>query len=56
MSPEILQIGDIVYNKIPQKNKRWGFKPKTTPKIAYTYNGEVMLQPITEELLDNFTL
>lgn len=56
MSPETLQIGDIVYNKIPQKNKRWGFKPKTTPKIAYTYNGEVMLQPITEELLDNFTL
>lgn len=56
MNPETLQIGDITYEKKQFKHKRWGFKSKTTPMIAYTYNGEVYLQTITEELLDNFTM
>lgn len=57
MLPGILQIGDYVYNSQPQKTPRWGFKkPQTVPKIAYTHNGEVQIESITKELLDNFTL
>ncbi len=56
MNPSSLQIGDCVYHGLPQKTPRWGIKPKTVPKIAYTYSGEVQIQPITNELLDNFTL
>lgn len=58
MLPGILQIGDYVYNSQPQKTLRWGFKkkPQTVPKIAYTRNGEVQIESITKELLDNFIL
>ena len=57
MLPGILQIGDYVYNSQPQKTMRWGFKkPHTVPKIAYTRDGEVQIESITKELLDNFTL
>ncbi len=57
MLPGILQIGDYVYNSQPQKTPRWGFKkPQTVPKITYTHNGEVQIESITKELLDNFTL
>ena len=57
MLPGVLQIGDYVYNSQPQKTPRWGFKkPQTGPKIAYTHNGEVQIESITKELLDNFTL
>ncbi len=56
MNPSSLQIGDLVYNGQPQKSSRWGIKPKTVPKIAYIYNGKIQIQPITNELLDNFTL
>ena len=57
MLPGILQIGDYVYNSQPQKTMRWGFKkPQTVPKIAYTRDGEVQIESITKELLDNFTL
>ena len=57
MLPGVLQIGDYVYNSQPQKTPRWGFKkPQTVPKIAYTRDGEVQIESITKELLDNFTL
>ena len=56
MNPSSLQIGDLIYQDQVQKVSRWGFKPKPIPKIAYTYNGEVQIQPITKELLDNFTI
>lgn len=57
MLPGVLQIGDYVYSSQPQKTPRWGFKkPQTVPKIAYTHNGEVQIESITKELLDNFTL
>ncbi|MDE6365386.1 MAG: septum site-determining protein MinC [Lachnospiraceae bacterium] len=57
MLPGILQIGDYVYNSQPPKTLRWGFKkPQTVPKIAYTHNGEVQIESITKELLDNFIL
>ncbi|MDE7478703.1 MAG: septum site-determining protein MinC [Lachnospiraceae bacterium] len=55
MNPSVLQIGDLVYSSQPQKTSRWGFrKPQTTPKIAYTHDGEVQIESITKELLDNF--
>lgn len=52
-----LRIGDLSY-KAPssQRGFRWGPKPKSVPKIVYTYNGQVLIEPITKELLDNFTL
>lgn len=57
MNPECLKIGDL--EKIPEKNKssKWGFKSKQqTPKIAYTYNGEIIIEQITNEVLENFTI
>lgn len=55
MNPEKLRIGDLHYIQ-PGKSSKWGLKPKSVPKIAYTYNGVVQVEPITKELLDNFTL
>lgn len=54
MNPEKLRIGDLKYK--PQRTSKWGLKPKTVPKIAYNYNGEVLIEPITKDLLENFTL
>lgn len=54
MNPQKLRIGDLRYT--PPKSTRWGLKSKPVPKIAYTYNKEVLIEPITKELLDNFTL
>lgn len=57
MNPNVLQIGDLVYEQQQQKTSRWGFhKPKTVPRIAYTRSGIVQMESITKELLDNFTL
>ena len=55
MNPQKLRIGDLRYIQ-PAKSSKWGLKPKTVPKIAYTYGGKVQVEPITKELLDNFTL
>ena len=55
MNPQKLRIGDLHYIQ-PAKTSKWGLKPKSVPKIAYTYNGAVQVEPITKELLDNFTL
>lgn len=55
MNPEKLRIGDLKYKAV-QKSSKWGLKPKTIPKIAYSYNGEVLIEPITKDLLENFTL
>ena len=55
MNPQKLRIGDLHYTQ-QVKSSKWGLKPKTVPKIAYTYNGKVLVEPITKELLDNFTL
>lgn len=56
MNPSSLRIGDLTYNAHSPKTSIWGLKPKNVPKIAYTYNGEIKLENITKELLDNFTL
>lgn len=54
MEPECLKIGDYQYN--PPKKSKFGFHEKPVPKIAYTYNGNIVVEPITNELLENFTL
>lgn len=55
MNPSALKIGSHSLNIQPQKTSLWGRKPKATPKIAYTCNGEVLMESITKELLDGFT-
>lgn len=54
MNPQKLRIGDLKY--MPQRTSKWGLKPKSVPKIAYNYNGTVQVEPITKDLLENFTL
>lgn len=54
MNTEKLRIGDLKYKS--QRTSKWGLKPKIVPKIAYNYNGEVLIEPITKDLLENFTL
>lgn len=54
MNPQKLRIGDLKYK--PQRTSKWGLKPKSVPKVAYSYNGEVLVEPITKDLLENFTL
>lgn len=56
MNPSALTIGSLSLNIHPQKTSIWGRKQKSTPKIAYTYNGEILMDSITKELLDDFTL
>lgn len=55
MNPQKLRIGDLKY-KASQRTSKWALKPKAVPKIAYSYNGEVLVEPITKDLLENFTL
>lgn len=56
MHPSSLKIGTLKYKEQPVKPSIWGRKQKSMPKIAYTYNGEVLMESITKELLDDFTL
>ena len=49
MSPEKIKIGDFRYKP---KEKRWGFKPKVQPKIAYVKDNHIVMEPITKELLE----
>lgn len=53
MSPETLKIGEAEYVK--QKASKWSFKAKQSPKIAYTYNGEIQIDQITKDVLEGFT-
>ena len=54
MEPKKLRIGDLKYKS--QKTSKWGFKTKNVPKIAYSYNNQIVVEPITKDLLENFTL
>lgn len=60
MNPSSLRIGDYEYIKpIVKSANKWKIikeKPTVMPKIAYTYNGEIIVESITKDLLDNFTL
>lgn len=52
MSPKKLKIGDFRYRK--KEKSKWGFKlkEKVQPKIAYVKNSQVVIEPITKELLE----
>lgn len=52
--PESLKIGDLDYS-IPKKSL-FSFGQKDTPKIAFTTNQKIEVQPISSELLESFTL
>lgn len=58
MDAENLKIGE--YEKVPEKAKtsKWSLKKQMpqTPKIAYTYNGEIVINEITKEVLESFTI
>lgn len=56
MNPSALKIGPLTLEIQPEKTPFWARKPKSTPKIAYTCDGEVLMKPITKELLDDFYL
>lgn len=56
MNPQKLRIGDYLYAPVSQRSNKWGLKPKAVPKIAYTYHGEIVVEPITKDVLDNFTI
>lgn len=50
MSPEKMKVGDIRYR--PKEKHRWGIKPKVQPKIAYVKENQLVVEPITKELLE----
>lgn len=52
MAPSRLKIGDCRY-KGTEKTSRWSIKPKVQPKIAYTKDNQVVIEPITKELLND---
>lgn len=58
MKPQKLKIGDYSYTKgfTEKKKTLFSSKVQTVPKIAYTYNGEILVEEINSELLDSFTL
>lgn len=60
MKPHSLKIGKLNYKddeQQPTKTMFWRKKPANEiPKIAYTYNGKILVDAITKELLDGFTL
>ena len=49
MFPEKIKIGNFRYKP---KEKRWGFKPKAQPKIAYVKDNHIVMETITKELLE----
>lgn len=54
MAPERLQIGDFKYKN--NRQMKWSIKPKVQPKIAYTKDNRVVMEPITKELLNDLPL
>lgn len=54
MSPERLQIGDFKYKTTRQM--KWSIKPKVQPKIAYVKDEQVIMEPVTKELLSDLPL
>lgn len=52
MSPEKLKIGDFKY--IPKTKPKWGLRPKIQPKIAYIKDKNLVMEPLTKEILGSF--
>lgn len=54
-SPEKLKIGSNKYKKKPEKHF-WPDSYKKSPKIATLQGGEIIVKPVTKELLGQLTL
>lgn len=54
-SPEKLKIGSRKYTKKPEK-RFWPDSYKKSPKIATLQAGEILVKPVTKELLGQLTL
>lgn len=54
-SPEKLKIGSYKYKKKPEK-RFWPDSYKKSPKIATLQGGEILVAPVTKELLGQLTL
>lgn len=52
MSPQKLTIGDFRY--IGSKQGKWNYRPKVHPQIAYVYKSQIVMEPLTKELLSAF--
>lgn len=55
MSPEKVTIGDFKY-KTKEKMSKWSIRLKIQPKIAFVKNGQVVMEPITKELLSEIPI
>jgi septum site-determining protein MinC len=55
MSPERLKIGDFKY-RAKGKSSKWPIRPKVQPKIAYIKDKEVVMDPLTKELLSELPI
>ena len=51
MEPEKLFLGDFKYKST--KASKWGIHQKVQPKLAYTKNEKVVMEPLTKELLSS---
>ena len=54
MSPEKMKIGDFRYR--PSEKHKWGIRPKVQPKIAYVKDRQIVMEPITKDLLEFLTV
>lgn len=55
MHPSSLRIGQLSLRIQPEKTSFWSRKPKSTPKMAYVCNGEILMTDITKELPGGFS-
>ncbi len=55
MQPTQIKIGDIIA-KQGEKGFRWTHRTKATPKIAFVDKGNIYIEPITKELLNDIPL
>lgn len=51
MEPEVLGVGNFKYR--PSRKGKWRIQPKIQPKIAYLKEDEVMLEPLTKDILES---
>ncbi len=52
MTPQKLTIGDFKYRG--NKQAKWSIRPKVQPQIAHVRNAQIILEPLTKELLSAF--
>lgn len=56
LNPQSLSIGKEYVYAVPQKKSFFKFASKDVSKIAFVKNDELIVEAVTSELLENFTL